>query len=439
MHHDTNKKSSNKATLIKKERSPHKGRSAAAVAVAGQRSGSAGHNKQLTLKRKPNRVKCKESPINNNTNSAINRLTCVSKSEESFLRRQPSKVAKIPTQPNVSRNNSKLPGKAREMEQMALLRRKCFGAPIEEKKPIHADQCDRITEMNSTYEATNENRFATFLSRFNYEILDELGSGGFSKVYKVRNRNQPNVIYACKIFDLLQVDETWAQRCLMKEMNIMYTIFHPNIIQLRDSLKTRRAAYIIMDFAPNGNVSSYMTKIKGPLTECQARIWFKDISSGLDYLHGKHIAHRDIKLENFLIDESYKALLSDFSFSISLDGKAGSELRKTVCGTAAYMAPEIHILSKDEDTYDAFAADMFSMGVSLFEMVNFDNPFEGDYGSPEIVRIMLERTYQLKPEVIVSTDCRELFENLLDPEPRNRFTSKEVLAHPWLNTVIIPN
>lgn len=298
---------------------------------------------------------------------------------------------------------------------------------------MNVDNTDRITEMNSNFVpgSNEETRFSTFLSRFNYDVLEELGAGGFSKVYKVRNRNNPNVFYACKIFDLLRIDESWSQRCLYQEMNIMFTIFHPNIIQLRDSIKTRHSAYIMMDFAANGNISSYIYRQKAPLNEIQARIWFRDIMSAVSYLHNKRIAHRDLKLENYLIDESYKALLSDFSFSVTIDQSNSDLMRKTVCGTSSYMAPEIHTL-KDDQSYDPFASDMFSMGVCLFEMINYDNPFEGEFGSPELVQIIMTRNYSLKPNIVVAKECKELIDGLLEPTPARRPTAKEVIANPWL-------
>ncbi len=95
----------------------------------------------------------------------------------------------------------------------------------------------------------------------------------------------------------------------------------------------------------------------------------------LSYCHSKGVAHRDIKLHNFVLDDDLNAKLSDFDFSCITCDKSGKMMRNTSCGQSAYLAPEMEPNTKVW-LYDAKAADMWSMGVCLFEMLNFDKPFD---------------------------------------------------------------
>lgn len=312
-------------------------------------------------------------------------------------------------------------------------------------------EVDTITDLHSTMSGVEEagppkvkgvdTKAVASLNRCGYELLEELGSGGFSKVYKVKSKHPPYQEYACKMFDLTKIEENWNMKCLRQEMLIMFKIVHPNIVHGMDTFKTRTSAFIIMKFAKNGTVASYLSKLSHcGLTETQARVWWSDILSALQYLHEKRIAHRDIKCENFLIDDYFNALLSDFSFSIEADSAKGGSpkvhnreaYRRTICGTPCYMAPELHAL-KESQVYDPFPVDIFAMGVALFEMLNNDVPYDGDYGCETMIGKMVAKRYVYKEWAAGCREAvRQLIDRLLEPDPKRRPSAKEVAAHEWV-------
>jgi len=269
-----------------------------------------------------------------------------------------------------------------------------------------------------------------------FRLGDKLGFGAFSTVYKAFSDQMPGQVLACKRFDLTdgRVNEEWRQKCLKQEMKIMLKLKHPNIIKAYDVIKTRKAAFIFMKFAKNGNIAQYIEKLGKPLRETKAKVWFGDIMSAIHYLHMKGIAHRDIKLENFLLDENETALLTDFGFSCMALDKSNDKLMKgTNCGTDLYKAPEIQAL-KDGHVYDAKVADIYSMGVCLFEMLNFLKPFGEEFTS-DYVKRQISRKYKFRESLQISKFAKELIDLLLEPDPNKRISAENVIKHKWLKVI----
>lgn len=169
--------------------------------------------------------------------------------------------------------------------------------------------------------------------------------------------------------------------------------------------------------------------------------------SAIQYIHDEQgIAHRDLKLENFLLDEKYVAMLSDFGLAVSMkthDATHLSHLLSVKCGTPEYMAPEMcsFNLANNSDTitastcqYDPFRADIYSMGICLFEMVNYYRPFSmniNDRNSESIIRRQLNKRYLYNNRIYLTEDCRNLIDEMLDPRPFIRPNASQVLEHNW--------
>ena len=125
----------------------------------------------------------------------------------------------------------------------------------------------------------------------------------------------------------------------------------------------RSKAFIFMKFAENGPLDTWMDKNGGRLKEQQANKFFYGLMCGLNYLHQLNIAHRDLKLDNFLLDENLEPMITDFGFSVlSNSPEEYRIMRNTLCGTNLYLAPEVRIMSKTG--YDAKKSDIYSMGMS---------------------------------------------------------------------------
>jgi serine/threonine protein kinase len=150
-------------------------------------------------------------------------------------------------------------------------------------------------------------------------------------------------------------------------MKISLQLKHPNIIKAYDVLNTRTAAFIFMQFAANGSVEELLIKTKKPFKEPKVKSYFAGILNAIVYIHKKGIAHRDVKLGNFLLDENDNALLCNFGFSCQTAAKEfhlDKLMKGTNCGSDLYKAPEVLKL-RNGYVYDAKAADIYSLGVCL--------------------------------------------------------------------------
>lgn len=175
-----------------------------------------------------------------------------------------------------------------------------------------------------------------------------------------------------------------------------------------------------------------------PLPEPYAKKWMVHIMMALYFAHGKQIAHRDLKLENFLLDEKYTALLSDFGMAVCMDSSYAGEMLSVQCGTTDYMAPELHIASNSNSTYDPFPADIYSMGICLFEMVNYFRPFNISVSDSDLSILYRQRRrkYVFNKKIYLTKECHDLLHQMLDPTPESRPTAISVLEDVWLQNSI---
>jgi serine/threonine protein kinase len=122
---------------------------------------------------------------------------------------------------------------------------------------------------------------------------------------------------------------------LRREISVMKNLKHTNCLMVRDLFRTVHKVYIVMDFMPNGSVGSYVRKYDG-ISEWQAKSWFCPIARAVRYLHESLVAHRDIKLDNILLDRHWNPMLTDFGFSrfVSMDTNTREAQKSdTFCGT----------------------------------------------------------------------------------------------------------
>ncbi|RWS02452.1 hypothetical protein B4U79_13149, partial [Dinothrombium tinctorium] len=161
------------------------------------------------------------------------------------------------------------------------------------------------------------------------------------------------------------------------------------------------------------------------------RIWFSQISGAISYMHQRGIAHRDLKNENILLDRDMNAKLTDFGFAcFTYDKESRQQIYSpTLCGTMAYIAPEVL-----NPPYDARVADMWSLGICLFEMLTFQKPFDERLPHRKLLNIQLKRNWNFPPEIEskIKDSVKDLVRKLLEPDTDQRLTAHAVLKHPWL-------
>lgn len=207
----------------------------------------------------------------------------------------------------------------------------------------------------------------------------------------------------------------------MHEVGILLKMRHPSVVKLFETFETGRHILLVMELCAGGDLLNYVRK-RRKLTEVSAKLIFKQIIEGLGYIHSKSILHRDIKLDNILLDGKGKVKIADFGVSKSV--RKGEVMREQ-CGTPAYIAPEI---IRDKG-YTGFKADIWSAGVVLFAMLYGTVPFKAN-NMQDLHQLIMKAKYNLKDEI--SEEAKHLITSLLDPDPVTRLTIQEVLAHPWM-------
>ncbi|TYG46302.1 hypothetical protein ES288_D11G246200v1 [Gossypium darwinii] len=256
-----------------------------------------------------------------------------------------------------------------------------------------------------------------------YEILKDIGSGNFGVAKLVRDK-RTGELYAVKYIERGPKIDEHVQREIMNHRSLK----HPNIIKFKEVLLTPTHLAIVMEYAAGGELFERICNA-GRFGEDEARFFFQQLISGVSYCHAMKICHRDLKLENTLLDGSSTPRLKICDFGYSKSSVLHSQPKSTV-GTPAYIAPEV--LSKKE--YDGKIADVWSCGVTLYVMLVGAYPFE-DPQDPRNFRKTIQRIlsvhYSIPDYVRLSKDCRHLLSRIFVADPEKRITIPEIKQHPW--------
>lgn len=171
-------------------------------------------------------------------------------------------------------------------------------------------------------------------------------------------------------------------------------------------------------------------KENGAVPEGQAKIWFKQMISGLQYLHGLNIAHRDLKCENMLLTRKYNIKIADFGFArYCVDSNNRRLLSSTYCGSAAYAAPEVI----QGSPYNPKLSDMWSLGIIVFMMLNAAMPFD-DSNVSKLLRDQLTKNWVFRTKIRnkISLPSKSLIRSLLEPDLTLRLNLDRVTQHEWI-------
>lgn len=208
------------------------------------------------------------------------------------------------------------------------------------------------------------------------------------------------------------------------EIIIGYTIKHPNIVKLYHINETEDNLNIIMEYGGKTSLEKLIEMMpERKIPEKVAAIIFQNCLIGLNFLHKQNIYHRDIKLGNVLVTETYSAKLIDFGFSV----KGVGELLSSYCGTPCYMSPEI-LMKKP---YNGIFADIWAMGVLLYRMVSGEQPFKGK-GSELRKEIMLVN-YSIPG--YLSEHLREMLHSIFVQTANERPTCSQLLRSQWFQVM----
>lgn len=295
-----------------------------------------------------------------------------------------------------------------------------------------------------------------------YILGQTLGEGEFGKV-KLGWKKDGSSQVAIKLIrrESVATNPTRLPK-IYREISILRELAHPNIVQLHEMVETERHIGIILEYASGGELFDYILNQRY-LKDPSARRLFAQLVSGVGYLHKKGIVHRDLKLENLLLDQNKNIIITDFGFANTFDpsdelspdieynlgnkdyvkkfkldkvnarGLRKGDLMQTSCGSPCYAAPELVV---SDSLYTGRKVDVWSCGVILYAMLAGYLPFDDDPANPEGDNINLLYKYITStpltfPEY-VTPHARDLLKRILVPDPRRRADLFEVARHSWL-------
>ncbi|KAK2981814.1 hypothetical protein RJ640_010331 [Escallonia rubra] len=254
-----------------------------------------------------------------------------------------------------------------------------------------------------------------------YEMGKLLGHGAFAKVYHARDERTGQSV-AVKAVSKRKVLKSGLTAHVKREISIMRRLRHPHIVRLHEVLATKTKVYFVLDFAKGGEL---FTKVaKGRFSEDLSRRYFQQLVSAVGYCHSRGVFHRDLKPENLLLDENWDLKVTDFGLSAVTDQIRPDGLLHTLCGTPAYVAPEI--LGKKG--YDGAKVDIWSCGIILFVLTAGYLPFN----DPNLM-VMYRKIYkgEFRCPKWMSPDLKQFLSRLLDTDPGTRITVDEIVNDPW--------
>ncbi|XP_052861224.1 testis-specific serine/threonine-protein kinase 6-like [Anopheles cruzii] len=275
------------------------------------------------------------------------------------------------------------------------------------------------------------------LKRNGYHLGPKIGSGNYSTVRLATHigRDGKNKLWACKIVDLAKCSEQTREKFFPRELDIMTRVKHPHLLRVHCVVRCNECVYIFMPYARRGDLFQYINK-HGPLREPQAKEWFAQLLQAVHYLHSNGIAHRDVKCENLMITDDGKLLLGDFGFakqcwSVEPPASCGTRHHwsETFCGSASYAAPEVITGQR----YDPMVADLWSMGIVLFMMLNGALPFR-EPNMKQLVKLQTERRYCFEPLLpkTPSAAAKATIDHLLHPDPAQRIQMGALRKLSWV-------
>ncbi|CAG0892432.1 unnamed protein product [Darwinula stevensoni] len=252
-----------------------------------------------------------------------------------------------------------------------------------------------------------------------YILGDTLGVGTFGKV-KIGIHQLTGHKVAIKILNRQKIKNLDVVSKIRREIQNLKLFRHPHIIKLYQVISTPTDIFMVMEYVSGGELFDYIVK-HGRLKEHEARRFFQQIISGIDYCHKRMIVHRDLKPENLLLDSNLHVKIADFGLSnMMLDG----EFLKTSCGSPNYAAPEV-ISGK---LYAGPEVDIWSCGVILYALLCGTLPFDDEH-VPTLFRKIKSGIFPI-PDYL-NKSVTSLLCHTLQVDPLKRATIEDIKKHEW--------
>ena len=280
----------------------------------------------------------------------------------------------------------------------------------------------KITKINPNFKIKNiYSKSRPKSQKQTYKIIKKIGEGSFGVVYLAQYLKTSSLCVIKKIdFGGLTKEEIKES---YNEVNILKKLDHPNIIKFIEVKPSKKNIEIITEYADKGDLYNQLLIQKEKnihFTEETIQDWLIQTCQALKYIHSKHIIHRDIKPHNIFLTKKGSIKLGDFGISKRLNNTL--EKAKTFVGTAFYLPPEV-INGKKY----SYSADIWSLGVTFYQLMTFKPPFNGDSLPGLLKKIINEEKYEKINKKYYSKDLIHLIYKMMDFRPSHRPKPNDIL------------
>lgn len=258
-----------------------------------------------------------------------------------------------------------------------------------------------------------------------YSLDQVVGHGNFGKVYKAQCK-QTGEHVAIKILPIMEDDEQ-ANATLVKEIKLMKSCNSVNIVKFQGSYMKDSELWIVMEYCDGGSVAAMIQKRGEGLSEQQIAVVMSDMLHGLDYLHSRHMLHRDIKADNVLLNSAGVAKLADLGVAAQLTNTMDN--RSTATGTPYWMAPELI----KEEGYSS-EVDIWSLGITAVELAERKPPY---FDMVPMRALFIIATGDNPPPTLKekekwSPEFHDFIAQCLIKDPKSRPNARNLLTHPFI-------
>ncbi|XP_048510147.1 serine/threonine-protein kinase MARK1-like isoform X2 [Athalia rosae] len=243
---------------------------------------------------------------------------------------------------------------------------------------------------------------------------------------------------AVKVIDTSVIREDYVIKNLTREAKILSMLRHANIVRLYETIQCGSVYYLVIELATGGDLYTHIkNQPLGHLDEKTAKVYGRQLVAALEHMHSRGVVHRDLKMENIMLQDARKEQIKIVDFGLS-NIYTGDNPLKTHCGSPEYAAPELFVVGKKYGP----EVDLWSLGVVFYAMATgrlpFQSPRDGQTSSEERRRQLLVQinrgltTAQKKSISSMSSEYRNLINRLLMPVAHKRITIQELCFHPWI-------
>ena len=276
---------------------------------------------------------------------------------------------------------------------------------------------------------------------WNVKLLKNIGFGGFS-IVKLAYNEKTGKYYACKIVNIKNdkfktKTKEHIEKTILNEIQMGEILKDDYLVNMLQTIQINDNYYFLMENMEYGNLKSFIENaINNNCSELLCSYFIHQCLLGLNYMHSQLIVHRDIKLENILINKSYHIKIADFSMCSQL--KPNNKYSISRSGTIAFLPPECFVeisgsKKKLLTTEASLKKDIFALGISMYKLLFKEHPFDYEFKMPrEEYQLNFNKVkpkYDLK---YITNDCKDFLKGLLMLDVSKRFDIKEALKHNWI-------